>query len=245
MPTGSHNRSVANLPYGFWFAISFFGCALAAILLACCIPGDHRRRRAMRATSTALFRLAAASPKLHGAEHLPPGPAVAVANHASYLDGLLLTAVLPENYQFVIKREVTRVPVMHFVLRRVGAHFVDRSAGTRAASDLRAILRTAGDGGSLAFFPEGTFTAEPGLRPFRSGAFALAQRCAVPLVPITLQGTRAMLPANRWLPARAELTVTIHRPVMPSPETAAPEAMQRCRAAILSVLDEPDLARPD
>ncbi|MEE4186235.1 MAG: lysophospholipid acyltransferase family protein [Gammaproteobacteria bacterium] len=241
MSSGSHKRSLADLLYGLWFAASFCGCALAAIILACCVPGAQRRRRAMRATSSALFRLAGAAPAVNGAEHLPAGPAVAVANHASYLDGLLLTAVLPESYQFVIKREVTRVPVMHFVLRRVGAHFVDRTASTRAAADLRAILRTAGDGASLAFFPEGTFTAEPGLRPFRSGAFVLAQRCGVPLVPITLQGTRAMLPADQWLPARAPLTVTLHRTVLAQPDGGAPEAMQRCRAAILSVLDEPDL----
>jgi 1-acyl-sn-glycerol-3-phosphate acyltransferase len=243
MSTGSHKRSIADGLYGLWFALCFAGCAALAILLACCVPGAHRRRLAMRTTSQLLFRLTGATPLVTGSDLVPAGPAVAVANHASYLDGLLLTAVLPESYQFVIKREVTRIPIMHFVLRRIGAHFVDRSASVRAAADLRAILRTAGSGASLAFFPEGTFTAEPGLRPFRSGAFALAQRCGVPLVPITLQGTRAMLAADRWLPVRVPLTVTIHQPVTLPPEAPAAEAMQRSRAAILSALTEPDLAR--
>lgn len=240
----SHKRSWSARVYGCWFAACFAVCATAAVVLACLLPGPHRRRRAMRFTSNTLFRLARASPQISGDEHLPPGPAVAVANHASYLDGLLLTAVLPERYQFVIKREVTRVPVMHFVLRRVGAHFVERANSSQAASDLRSILRTAGSGGSLAFFPEGTFTAEPGLRAFRNGAFALAQRSAVPLVPVTLRGTREMLPAGRLLPVPAKLGVVIHAPVVPAADMPPQLALQRCREAILDALDEPDLTAP-
>lgn len=244
MHTGSRKLNVLDTLYGVWFGTVFACCALTTVVMVTVVPGALRRRRAVRRAAKAAFWLAGASPQVQGVQHLPAIPAVAVANHASYLDGLLLTAVLPEQYQFVIKREVTQVPIVHFVLRRVGAHFVDRDNTGRSTADLRRIYRTAGQGGSLAFFPEGTFRAEPGLRRFRNGAFALAQRGALPLVPIAIRGTRHMLPAQRLLPIHSRLDVVIHPPVETMASDDAQAAVNACRQAILSSLSEPDLMAP-
>lgn len=241
MSTRSQQLSLLDKLYGCWFGAVFGCCALFTAVLVCVVPGERNRRRAARGAARAAFRLSGCGPAVTGLRHLPEQPAIAVANHASYLDGPLLTAVLPANYQFVIKREVTRVPVMHFVLRRIGAHFVDRSSSAGGARDMRTIHRTALGGGSLAFFPEGTFRAEPGLRRFRHGAFVLAQRNALPLVPIAIQGTRDMLPAERLLPAPRRLTVTIHAPVQVASRDELETALAQCRDAILGSLDEPDL----
>lgn len=242
MRHGSHKRGPGTTLWGLWFALVFAVMAALAVALACVVPGESRRRRWVRATARAVFRLTGSGPTVHGLERLPDTPAVAVANHASYLDGILLTAVLPERYHFVIKREVTQVPVMHFLLRRVGAHFVDRFDNTRGASDLRRIMATAGSGGSLAFFPEGTFRPEPGLRRFHNGAFAAAKRGGMPLVPVAIVGTRRMLPAGRALPMPARLAVHIGDPVLMRPDGETRAAIETCRARILAVLDEPDLA---
>jgi len=225
--------------YGVWF-LSVFSCAsLLTLGLVACTPGQQLRRRIARHGARVVFRATGAWPEVSGLPYLPKEAAIVIANHASYLDGILLTAVLPHNYNFVIKREMTKVPFVHFFLRRLGAHFVERFDTHKSARDTRRIMQAATAGGSLAFFPEGTFRQEPGLGRFQNGAFSVAARHGMPLVPLIIKGTRAMLPAEHWLPKPARLSIAIHTPLF----TAADPAQTRdiCRQIILTELGEPDL----
>ena len=126
-----------------------------------------------------------------------------VANHASYLDGVVMTAALPPRFGFVIKREMNGVPFAGLLLRRIGSEFVERFNRHKGASDARRVLRTAASGHSLVFFPEGTFTSEVGLGKFHTGAFAIAARADCPVVPAVILGTRRNMPATRILPRPA------------------------------------------
>ncbi|NND54645.1 MAG: 1-acyl-sn-glycerol-3-phosphate acyltransferase [Gammaproteobacteria bacterium] len=231
---------VAKL-YGLWFLVVFVFCATGAVLLALLLPGEHRRRRAARSAARWVFLLTGSFPSIRGLERLPEEPSVIVANHASYLDGVLMTAALPDRFRFVIKREMTDVPVAHFLLRRVGAHFVERSDSRRGATDIRNIMQTADSGGSLVFFPEGTFRPEAGLRRFRNGAFAVAFRNNLPLVPVAISGTREMLPANRLLPAPGSLSIEIHPMFQPAAHQSIDVAIMYCRDRIMQSTGEPDL----
>jgi len=235
-------RPAAQACYGLYFWVVFSNCALAALVLLTVLPGSGTRRKAARGAAGAVFRLTGSWPEITGLEHLPEKPSVVVANHASYLDGVLLTAVLPHRYQFVIKREVTRLPLVHFFLRRLGAHFVERFDPHRGAADARKLLNTASRGGSLAFFPEGTFQSGSGLGRFRSGAFAIAGRNDMPVVPLVIHGTRLMLPADRLLPVPTRLAVTVTRPLNGgAPITDAKQALKQSREQILEHLEEIDL----
>lgn len=205
------------------------------------MPGQQRRRGVARQGARMVFLLTGSWPNISGLQHLPEHGSVVVANHASYLDGILLTAVLPRRFQFVIKREMTKVPLAHYFLRRIGAHFVDRFDARKGANDARRIMQTATGGGSLAFFPEGTFRREPGLRRFQNGAFTVALRQQLPLIPLTIKGTRAMLPAHSWLPRPARLTVVIKAPLRAEHANDPVQARESCRQQILAELGEPDL----
>jgi 1-acyl-sn-glycerol-3-phosphate acyltransferase len=209
------------------------------------IPGEHRRRRIARKFGIYALRLSGAWPSITGLDQLPENAAVVVANHASYLDGPLLAAVLPHSSQFVIKREIAQIKVLSFVLHRTGEHFVERFDPKRGASDTRRILKTATSGGSLAFFPEGTFRQEPGLRRFQNGAFTIAARNNMPLVPLTIRGTRKMLPAGSWLPRPAQLEIIVGTPLDTAENLEPAKAMQHCREQILQAMDEPDLLAKD
>ncbi len=178
------------------------------------------------------------SPELRRAELLPETTAIVVANHASYLDGILMTAALPSRFAFVIKKEVTTVPVLHFLLRRIGSHFVDRTDVKQGALDARQILRSANANVSLGFFPEGTFRLEPGLGHFKPGAFRIAARSGLPVVPAVIQGSRQILPDKRLLPWPGKITVTLTDPIHSSD---ARQLNDQTRRQILAELDEPDL----
>jgi 1-acyl-sn-glycerol-3-phosphate acyltransferase len=216
--------------------------SLSLALLVAVLPGEARRRAATRRAARLFLALAASRPAVEGLEHLPDEPCIVAANHASYLDGIVLSAVLPPRFAFVIKREVTRVPVAHFFLKRIGSQFVERFDTRRGASDARRILALAESRHSLAFFPEGTFKAEPGLRRFQNGAFAAAVRGDVPVVPVIIRGTREMLSAAMWFPRWRPISVIVKPAVRHNGESDAVAALLRaCRTSILEDLAEPDL----
>jgi 1-acyl-sn-glycerol-3-phosphate acyltransferase len=156
----------------------------------------------------------------------------------------VFTAALPPRFGFVIKREMEQVPMAGMLLRRLGHEFVERFNRHRGGADARRVLRTATNGHSLVFFPEGTFAAQPGLGKFHSGAFTVAARAGCPVVPAVIRGTRHALPPKRGWPAPGRIEIEFLEPI--EPEAAAPDAAmalrERARSAILDELQEPDLA---
>ncbi len=235
-------RSLARTTWGVYAWLLFTALLGLALLAAILLPTLDWRRDATRGLARAFFVLAGLGFRVEGLQRLPPGPAVVVANHASYVDGPLLYAALPSRFHFVIKKEIVRVPLAGWLLRRLGHEFVDRHNKAESAKDARRILRAAVSGGSVVFFPEGTFTATPGLARFHSGAFVTATRAGMPVVPVVIHGARHVLPAEAYLPRRGPLRVEI-LPPLPAPAGPDPVVALRegARAAILERLGEPDL----
>jgi 1-acyl-sn-glycerol-3-phosphate acyltransferase len=235
-------RSIARATWGVYAWLLFAALLFLALLATILLPSLPWRRDATRGLARLFFVLGGLGFRVEGLERLPQQPAVVVANHASYVDGPLLYAALPSRFGFVIKKEIVHVPLAGWLLRRLGHEFVDRHNKAESAKDARRILKAASGGESVAFFPEGTFTATPGLARFHSGAFVTATRAAMPVVPVVIHGARHVLPAEVWLPRRGPLRVEILEPL---PAPGGPDAMvtlrESARAAILERLEEPDL----
>jgi 1-acyl-sn-glycerol-3-phosphate acyltransferase len=162
----------------------------------------------------------------------------------SILDGLIVSTILPGVYRYIAKREFTAQPLAGIFLRRLGAEFVERFDPGRSVLDARRLAALARSGKRLVFFPEGTFGAQPGLRPFHLGAFLAAAEAGVPVIPMAIRGTRAILPYPRWLPRRAPVEVVIGAPIFPQGHgwEAAIRLRDAARAHILAHCGEPDLA---
>jgi 1-acyl-sn-glycerol-3-phosphate acyltransferase len=213
------------------------------LLLLLFVPGLGARRRVTRAGARLALRLIGMRVVVLHPERLPEGACVVVANHASYIDGVVMTAALPPRFAFVIKREMDAVPLANVLLRRIGAEFVERSRTGRGARDALRLLKAARSTVSMVFFPEGTFGEEPGLLRFHSGAFVFAVRAGVPVSPVALRNTRRALPAHPPLPWPTRIEVEI-LPALPVPD-AEPEAAVRllrdaARASILARCGEPE-----
>jgi 1-acyl-sn-glycerol-3-phosphate acyltransferase len=177
-----------------------------------------------RTAARLFFRFTGTPLTVHGLGNLPPAgqPCILVANHASYVDAIILAAVLPRHIRFVAKRELESQLIPRIYLRRLATEFVERFSTQQSAADAARLVTTVAHGHSLALFPEGTFTRTPGLRAFRLGAFVAAVQAQVPVVPLAIRGSRTWLRADQWFPRRSALEITIGTPL--TAPAAAPDA---------------------
>src|SRR5690606_2937513 len=145
--------------------------------------------------------------------------------------------------------EILTVPLVALLLRRLGSQFVERFDPKASHGDASRLLRSARNGSALGIFPEGTFTAAPGIRPFRLGAFLAAVRGELPLVPAGIRGSRHCLPAGTWRPLPGPIEVHLG-PLLRasgSDRTAVRDLMDNARQQIAGLANEPlaDEDQPD
>jgi len=216
--------------------------------LACVLPRPAWSWTLSRAAARLFLRLAGIRLEVGGREVLSaPGPWVLTANHASYLDGLVLVAALPwRGYQFVAKRELLDHFVSRLFLRALGSEFVERFDFRRGMEDTARLARSLRNKRSPVFFVEGTFTRTPGLRQFRMGAFVVAAQEGVPVVPVAIRGTRAVLRAGHRLLRPGPVWVTVSAAILPDGADwpAAARLRDATREVILQHCGEPDLVQP-
>ncbi len=225
------------------YAWGAFALAAGLALLATLAPGARRRVAGSRAAARLLLRLTGTRARLVMPVPIPEsGPLILVANHASYLDGIVLWALLPGPYAFVAKRELRRYPLVRGLLERIGTQFVERFDTRRSARDAGALAAAVRAGTRLLYFPEGTFVAAAGLRPFHMGAFLAAVRAGAAVVPVAVRGTRAMLRGDTWFPRRGAVEVTVGAPIAPTGDDwdAALALRDAARREILRHCGEPD-----
>jgi 1-acyl-sn-glycerol-3-phosphate acyltransferase len=237
-------RGLGHGAFGLYATGIFAAVSLSTVAAIACTPAIAGRRQLVRHAAGTLLSLTGTRLSVSGLGHIPEDPCIVIANHSSYLDGPILSAVLPPRFGFVIMREMTRVPFAHFLLRRIGSEFVDRGDAHKGASDARRILHKARQQQSLAFFPEGSILDEPGLRRFHNGAFAAAVRGNLPVVPVVIRGSRNMLPATRRLPRPGHIEVIIKPALHAGGDNPVHSLRERARLSILEDLNEPDLLHP-
>jgi 1-acyl-sn-glycerol-3-phosphate acyltransferase len=236
-------KRLLYLGYGCyaWVALLVIVIPMCAVLAV--TPGVAARRAVARGAAKAFFVAIGSPVRVEGSTIEPHYPCVVVANHASYLDGIILTAALPAGFTYLIKLEMNHVPIAGYILRRLGSAFVDRGSLGDRQRTARALHSLATRGSALGFFPEGTFDRSPGLKAFHLGAFAAAARADLPVVPIVIYGARRKLPSGCFLPRPGPLRVRVCDAVRaPAEAPTARALMAATRRAMLAHLDEPDLA---
>lgn len=209
-----------------------YGLYFCAVFLVWIVPtwtivnfiNDYRK--AGRFTSKALkilFALIGCRVRVIGKEYVDaPGAKVYASNHTSYFDVLPLMLGLGVPYHFIAKMEVGGMPFIGTFLDRMKHTKFDRSdpqSRLRQSEEMGKLLR---EGESVFVFPEGTFTDEDGMRPFQLGAFKAAVDAGVPIVPVSLSGTRKFLRDGTYLPRPSSVTITVSPPIYPrDPREAA------------------------
>jgi 1-acyl-sn-glycerol-3-phosphate acyltransferase len=209
-------RRVLELLYGLYFGVVFLLWIVPTWAIVNFINDYRKAGRFTSAALKILFVLMGCRVRVVGKEYADmPGAKVFAANHTSYFDVLPLMLGLGVPYHFVAKMEVGRMPFIGTFLTKMKHTKFNRSdAGSRLRQmrEMEALLR---EGESIFVFPEGTFTSEDGVRPFQLGAFKAAVAAGVPIVPVSLAGTRRFLRDGTYLPRPTSVTITVSPPIYP------------------------------
>jgi 1-acyl-sn-glycerol-3-phosphate acyltransferase len=208
-------RTLSVFAYAAYVWLLFVAIGLPTLALVAIVPGRGPRRHVVRSATRALLRLSGTQLHIQGAIPTPTDTTfVVAANHASWLDSLVMAAWLPPSVTFVAGEVMGRQHVAGFLLRRIGSEFVERYDPGQGVADTARLGHSA-ETNSLVFFPEGGLDRAPGLRPFHLGAFVAAAEANRPIIPVAIRGTRSMLRPGHKLLRRGSVTVVIGDPVHP------------------------------
>lgn len=240
-------QGVARRTYGAWCWMVFVLLAIPVATLVIALRSPTMGRHIVHRAARVLLCLVGMPRRATPVAALPGSPHLLLVNHCSYADALVLCASLPPAlaYSFVAKREFVDQPLIHAFLRSLGTLFVERFEAAKSAQDVDEIVAALGRGESLVIFPEGTFSREAGLKPFRMGAFVSAVRARAPILVCGLRGTRLVLREGTWLPRHANVALAIGPLLVPSADdwAAAVRLRDATRREMLALCGEHDLER--
>ncbi len=152
--------------------------------------------------------------RAHGLDKVPrSGSYVVISNHNSHLDAPALIQKLPHPLYFIIKRELSRIPLWGHAAVKLGFIAVDRGRGEKARAQMRKAIETIRSGRRVLVFAEGTRSADGHLQPFKKGGFHLAIDAQVPIVPVAVNGSHALLPKGQAAARPGVVDVVICEPI--------------------------------
>jgi len=202
--------------YGVYFMVVFLLWIVPTCTMVRFIKDHKKAGRFTSAALKLLFALVGCRVRVVGKEYMEtPGAKIYAANHTSYFDVVAVMMGLGVPYRFVSKMEVVNMPFIGTFLNQMGHLKFERSdpqSRLRQVQQIEDLLR---DGESIFIFPEGTFSAEDGVRPFQLGAFNAAVATGAPIIPVSLAGTRRFLRDGTYLPRPTSVTITLHPPIYP------------------------------
>ena len=202
-----------------WLLFGVLG--LISIPWSALLPRFSSRWRCARFAARLFIALSGITLEVKGDRHWSGEPALFIANHASYMDWLVLLATLPAPFSFVAKAELQRTPWIGWLLRRLGTEFVERTHARKSVLDMEHLAEVGKSGRHLLIFPEGTFQSTAGIIPFRMGAFSIAVKANLPIIPIGINGTRRILRDGSWLAQRDKIILTFASPITIPPNESA------------------------
>ena len=170
-------------------------------------------------------------------EKIQPGRSyIIISNHQSEYDILALVTGLGIQFRWVIKQELRSVPLFGYALYASRNIFIDRSDPASAIRSIRQGMDRLPPGTSIMFFAEGTRSMDGTIQPFKKGGFTMALENGLPILPVTVNGSRRILPKKSLVFTPGDIEVVVGDPVETTEYTPEqlPELMHRTRQVIVS-----------
>jgi 1-acyl-sn-glycerol-3-phosphate acyltransferase len=157
-----------------------------------------------------------------------------MSNHISNLDPPITLPLIPRRTSVMVKKELFKVPILGSIMTIGSLVPVDRGNRDAGITAVRDAVKALEQGLNMTIYVEGKRSFDGKLLPFKKGPFYLASECNVPVVPITISGTEAVMPKGRFAirPGKITVTVEFHDPIEPSDFGERDCLMAKVRAAI-------------
>jgi 1-acyl-sn-glycerol-3-phosphate acyltransferase len=152
--------------------------------------------------------------EIQGLKRIPAGPVVYASNHSSMFDIWALAASLPGSTRFVAKAELGRIPLVGAAMKRAGHIMINREVKAKAMESYAEAGEKIRSGFSPIVFPEGTRSRTGAMLPFKTTPFALAIAAQVPVVPVYVHNTFAILPKGAWRMRSMPIHIRVGEPVL-------------------------------
>ena len=203
----------------------FWPLIYLSMALATCIVGPQiafwmskgerlKAHRWVRFWCETLFRVTGVSHRVSGVENLPEKQGyILMANHESHFDGPAIIVGLPVPAYFVIKKELSRIPVWGWTAVHAGSIVVDRQRSAVARQALSEASQRVIDGSNVIIFPEGTRGDGQTMMDFKRGGFHLALEAGAAIVPVHIDGSADVLPRLKLAPRAGTVGVTFGKPI--------------------------------
>lgn len=213
---------------------SMFFATLELIIIAL-RRGDATFHALARGWAHTTLRICGVRVRVRGLEKLEQGRNyVYVSNHASMFDIPAILASIPDQIRIIYKKELHWVPIFGWGLKFGSYIAVDRSRGPEAMRSLEEAARKIAAGASVLLYAEGTRTLDGKLQPFKRGAFNLAVKAGVPVVPLTVNGSFNILPKSSFAirPGDVELVLETPIPIVGTGKGEEKRLMELVRGAM-------------
>jgi 1-acyl-sn-glycerol-3-phosphate acyltransferase len=182
-------------------------------------------------------RLAGVRVQTIGLEKIDPARTyIFMSNHISNLDPPITLPLIPRRTSVMVKKELFKVPILGHIMTIGSLVPVDRRNRDAGVAAVRDAVKAIGQGLNMTIYVEGKRSFDGKLLPFKKGPFYLAQECKVPVVPITISGTEAVMPKAHFAIHPGLVTVQFHDPIEPANFGDRDSLMAKVRAAINSGL---------
>ena len=226
------------------FTLAWTAGLISLVLLVRLLTGGDRwtLRLASRCWAPGLLHGAGARLRVEGLERVDwSRPCVLVANHQSIIDVCALFRAVPVPLRFVLKQELARVPFVGSYAKAMGMVFIERGVARSAPVRLRDAVTLVRSGALLCAFPEGTRSRDGRVGPFKGGALQVAIEAGVPVVPVAIHGSGAVLPAAGFRVRPGTIEVRFGEAIETTGRTSSERNLlaRQARDAVIGLLHPP------
>ncbi|GAB4232194.1 MAG: hypothetical protein OHK0028_07490 [Deltaproteobacteria bacterium] len=212
-----------------------------AILVGLSVPGRRRKGKVFRWVSKTYARillpLFGITVETRGLSRIDRAAGyVFMSNHVSHADSLALARSIPHPLHWVFKKELSKIPVFGWVLLSLGQVMVDRKNALQSRAALSDAASALSGNHSILIYAEGTRSKDGKLQPLKKGGFHIALQAGLPIVPVRVSGSHAILPSGSLDVHPGHVIVELFDPIPTAGKSDAdiPALMARVREALLS-----------
>jgi 1-acyl-sn-glycerol-3-phosphate acyltransferase len=197
-----------------WVVFATLVCGIVVIVLSFFIRSGNFMHKIARFWGKSILVVSRIKITVKGLSNIDPSsPYIYMPNHQSNFDIPVLLGHLTVQFRWLAKMELFKIPVFGRAMRNVGYISIDRSNRQSAFESLKVAADKIKSGVSVLIFPEGTRSRDGKIRPFKKGGFVMAIDSGVPIVPVVITGTRAIMPKGRFRVYPGHVSMVIHKPI--------------------------------